>query len=84
MRLAQVAVHSPEALGLAGIAAGLLLFLAGYVVGALPQSSATLDAAGNCPATAQGAAAARTEFEPLALDGHERKVKTIVIPTPAN
>ena len=35
MRLAQVAMHSPEALGLAGIVAGLLLFLTGYVVGAV-------------------------------------------------
>ncbi len=82
MRLAQVAVHSPETLGLAGIVAGLLLFVAGYVVGAQSQPSnplaaASAGAASPCPASALGA---RTDFEPLASDGRERKVKTIVIP----
>jgi hypothetical protein len=89
MRLGQVAVHSPETLGLAGIVAGLLLFLTGYVVGAQSQASASLAAAsacdaGRCPASAQGAAPARSEFEALASDGRERKVKTIIITTPTN
>jgi hypothetical protein len=79
MRLAQVAVHSPETLGLAGVVAGLLLFVAGYVVGAQsqPSDSPAAASAGRCPASASGA---RTDFEPLASDGRERKVKTIVIP----
>ena len=82
MRLAQVAVHSPETLGLAGIVAGLLFFVAGYVVGAQSQPSDPLAAAsgaaaGRCPVSAPGA---RSEFEPLASDGRERKVKSIVIP----
>jgi len=80
MRLAQVATHSRETLGLAGIVAGLLLFLTGYVVGAQTQGAA-------CPpGAAQGAAAARSEFEALASDGREHKVKTIIFPasTPAN
>jgi len=77
MRLAQVAVHSPETLGLAGVVAGLLLFLMGYVVGAQSQASAP-----PCPAAAQGAAPARSEFEGLASDGRERKVKTILFTTP--
>ena len=79
MRLAQVAVHSPETLGLAGVVVGLLLFVAGYVVGAQSQLSDAPGAAssGHCPASALGA---RTEFEPLASDGRERRVKTIVIP----
>jgi len=89
MRLAQVAVHSPETLGLAGVVAGLLLFLMGYVVGAQGGASAPLAAAlgagaGPCPASAQGAAAPRSEFEPLASDGRERKVKTIIFSTPTN
>jgi hypothetical protein len=90
MRLAQVAVHSPETLGLAGVVAGLLLFLTGYVVGAQSQASAPLAAAsagdaGRCPPAAQGAAApARSEFEALASDGRERKVKTIIFTTPTN
>jgi hypothetical protein len=72
MRFAQVATHSPETLGLAGIVAGLLLFLTGYVVGAQTQGAA-------CPpAAVQGAAPARGEFEGLASDGSERKVKTII------
>ena len=53
MRLAQVATHSPEALGLAGVVAGLLLFLTGYVVGAqggAPRLAAASACAGRCPA----------------------------------
>jgi hypothetical protein len=89
MRLAQVAVHSPETLGLAGVVAGLLLFLTGYIVGAQSQTSAPLAAAsagegGRCPPAAQGAAPARSEFEALATDGRERKVKTIIFTTPTN
>jgi len=87
MRLAQVAVHSPETLGLAGVVAGLLLFLMGYVVGAQSQASAPLSAASDaarCPAAAQGAAPARSEFEALATDGRERKVKAILFTTPTN
>jgi hypothetical protein len=86
MRLAQVAMHSPEALGLAGIVAGLLLFLTGYVVGAqggAPASVAAAAAGGLCP-VAQGAAPAHGEFEPLASDGRERKVKSVIISTPTN
>jgi hypothetical protein len=87
MRLAQVAMHSPETLGLAGIVAGLLLFLTGYVVGAqggapAPLAAASGGGAEHCPAFAQGAAPARGEFEPLASDGRERKVKTIIFSTP--
>jgi hypothetical protein len=83
MRLAQVGVHSPETLGLAGVVAGLLFFVAGYVVGAQSQradslAAASAGAAGRCPPSALGP---RSEFEPLASDGRERKVKTIVIPT---
>jgi len=87
MRLAQVAMHSPETLGLAGIVAGLLLFLTGYVVGAqggapAPLAAASSGGAEHCPAFAQGAEPARGEFEPLASDGRERKVKTIIFSTP--
>ncbi len=73
MRFAQVATHSPETLGLAGIVAGLLLFLTGYVVGAQTQGAA-------CPpAAAQGAT--RSELERPASDGREHKVKTIIYDT---
>ncbi len=76
MRLAQVATQSPEALSLAGIVGGLLLFLTGYIVGAQTQGAA-------CPpAAAQGAPPARGEFEGLASDGSEHKVKTIIIDKP--
>ncbi len=83
MRLAQAAARSPETLMLAAVVVGLLLFVAGYVVGAQSQPSAPLTAASagaavHCPASAQGA---RGEFEPLASDGSERKVKSIVVPT---
>jgi hypothetical protein len=89
MRLAQVALHNPETLGLAGVVAGLLLFLAGYVVGAqggasAPLAAASAGAVGRCPSLTQGAAPASGEFEPLASDGRERKVKTIIFSTPAN
>ena len=86
MRLSQVAMHSPETLGLAGIVAGLLLFLTGYVVGAQGWAPAPVAAASaaHCPALAQGAAPARSELEPLASDGRERKVKTIIFSTPTN
>ena len=81
MRLAQVATHSPETLGLAGIVAGLLLFLTGYVVGAQTQGAVACP-----PAPAQGAAHTRSELEGLASDGSEHKVKSIIVPdsTPAN
>jgi hypothetical protein len=75
MRFAQVATHSPETLGLAGIVAGLLLFLTGYVVGVQTQGLSACP-----PATAQGTAAARSELEGLASDGREHKVKTIIVP----
>jgi len=87
MRLAQVAIHSPEAVGLAGVVAGLLLFLTGYVVGAqggAPVPAAASAGAGHCPALTQGAAPAHSEFEPLASDGRERKVKTTIFSTPTN
>ena len=88
MRLAQVAMHRPEAVGLAGVVAGLLLFLTGYVVGAqggapVPLAAASAGA-GHCPALTQGAAPAHSEFEPLASDGRERKVKTTIFSTPTN
>ncbi|MFY9656094.1 MAG: hypothetical protein WAK01_05830 [Methylocystis sp.] len=72
MRLAQVATHSPETLGLAGIVAGLLLFLTGYVVGAQTQGAA-------CP---PAAVQVRSELEGPASDGREHKVKTIMYDTP--